>query len=143
MKALKVVVLEPTFPEPETAEVTKEDVWGKWTESHWRNGGRNGPPIAGPKGEPDEWVASVKVHGGMVIADHGLGGFDEKWCRSKVRCPVFKDFIGYKSVTVVCDASIREEVAYWIEYVQGGDSIQAVKELEDGKVAFRSDYMAW
>ena len=117
METLKVTVLEPTFPEAK--DVTMEDVLGRWSEDH------------------------QKIHDGMVVADHNLGGFDKKWCQSKALCPIFKDFVGYKSLTVVCDASIREEVAYWLEYVHGGDSIQMVRELEDGRVAFRSDYQAW
>ena len=117
MTKLKVIVLEPTFPEAK--EITMEDVVGKWSKDH------------------------KKIHDGMVVADHNHGGFDKRQCQSKTRCPVFNDFVDYKSLTVVCDASIREEVAYWLEYVHGSDSIQKVRELEDGRVAFRSDYQAW
>ncbi len=43
---LKIVVLDPTYPAAE--EITKEDVFGKWTEDH-----------------------RTKVHGGMVMARSG------------------------------------------------------------------------
>jgi len=58
-------------------------------------------------------------------------------------CPIFGDIVPYKSVTVVCDKEQCGEVAYWLSYVHGGDCISQSKELEDGKVAYRSNYMCW
>ena len=78
-----------------------------------------------------KWVDHVRVHRGMVVSD------------SEERCPIFKDVVPYKSVTVVCPKEFSEEVAYWLEYVHGGDSISQVKDLPDGKIALRSDYMCW
>jgi len=100
-------------------EITKEDVWGKWDENH------------------------NKVSDGMVVANHNYGGFDEAKCRSVKRCPVFKSFIGYKEVTVVCDKDQIEEVLFWLDYVQGAGSFLRAKPLKNGKAAIRSQYTAW
>ena len=77
------------------------------------------------------WVDGVKVHAGMVVA------------RYEDACPIFGDAVPYKSVTVVCEASLGEEVSYWLEYVHGADCISEVNILDDGRLAMRSDYMAW
>ena len=113
---ISITVLEPTFPEAK--DITQEDVWGKW-------------------------VGHNKVHLGMIVADCRTGGYDDDKYQSKERCPVFEDFIDYKSVTVIAPKELSEQVAYWLEYVQGSDCISQFKELPDGKVAFRADYQAW
>ncbi len=106
MTALKITVLDPTYPEAK--DITKEDVFGKWTEDH-----------------------RTKVHDGMVVA------------RSEERCPHFGDAVPYKSVTVVCQDVLIEQVSYWLEYVHGCDCISQLQSLGDGRTAIRSDYMAW
>lgn len=114
---MKVEILHPTFPEATT--LTKDDVWGKWTEDH------------------------VKVHGGMVVADSTHGGFDEKNLQSKGVCPIFGDHIPWKSATIVGPKALAEQIAYWLEYVQGADCISKVKDLDGDRIAYRADYQAW
>lgn len=63
--------------------------------------------------------------------------------RSDERCPIFKDKVPYKSVTVVCKPEEYNEVCYWLGYVHGGDNIRKQKTLPDGRIAIRSDYMCW
>lgn len=55
-------------------------------------------------------------------------------------CPIFKDIVPYKSVTVVCPKSQEDDVIYWLEYVYGSDCVSIRKELDDLKVALRADY---
>ena len=126
MENLKIIISEPTHPVAET--ITKEDVWGKWTEARWKNGGQ-GKPI--PSIKEDEWIPAVKVHSGMVVAIT-----DEV-------CPIWKDTLEFKDATIVCPTELCEEVAYWIEFVKGADSITKVKKLKDGKTAFRCEYTCW
>lgn len=103
----KVSVSEPAFPE--STELTKEDVWGKY-----------------------DLDTGTRIHKGMIVA------------RSKEVCPHFGDTVPYKSVTVVCDAPQEAAVSYWLDYVQGGNSISDRKELLEGKqVALRADYQCW
>jgi hypothetical protein len=71
-----------------------------------------------------------KLSNGMIIA------------RGEEKCPIFKDKLPYKSVTVVCKPEEEEEVCYWLDYVHGG-GISKRKVLEDGKIAIRSNYMCW
>lgn len=63
--------------------------------------------------------------------------------KSEGRCPVWKDKLPYKSVTVVCDKAQEDEVSYWLQYVHGGNSISKRKVLAGDKVALRSNYMCW
>ena len=72
-----------------------------------------------------------KISNGMVVASSGQ------------TCPIFKDKVPYKSVTVICPKDKVEQVIYWLEYVHGGDSVSKRKDLPDGKVALRSDYRCW
>lgn len=72
-----------------------------------------------------------KIDNGMIIA------------RYNAKCPVFKDIIPYKSVTVVCKPEEENEVIYWLEYVQGMDCISRRAELENGDIALRADYQCW
>ena len=58
-------------------------------------------------------------------------------------CPVWGDKMLFKSVTVICDIEQQTEVAYWLEFVHGGNSITKSKILDNGKIAFRSDYQCW
>ena len=72
-----------------------------------------------------------RISSGMIVA------------RTDEVCPIFKDKVPYKSVTVVCNSSQVNEVIYWLEYVHGGDSVSKVRALPDGKAAIRSDYQCW
>lgn len=76
-----------------------------------------------------------KLSEGMIVA---RGGAEED-----VVCPIFKDRLPYKSVTVVCMESEMIEVTYWLEYVHGGESVSKHKKLPGGKMALRSDYQCW
>lgn len=72
-----------------------------------------------------------RLTNGMVVA------------MSEQLCPVFKDKVPYKSVTVICTREQEFDVSYWLEYVDGANSISKRKLLPDNKVALRSDYMCW
>ena len=72
-----------------------------------------------------------RISSGMIVA------------RQNEKCPIFKDIIPFKSETIVCHKDQSEEVSYWIEYVNGADSISEIKELDDDKLAFRCEYMCW
>lgn len=71
------------------------------------------------------------ISNGMIVA------------KSYEVCPIFGDVLPYKSVTVICDEEQCEEVIHWLIYVHGGNCVSYRKELKDGKVAFRSNYMCW
>lgn len=73
----------------------------------------------------------VKTKPGMIVA------------HSKTVCPIWKDKLGFKDVTVICEADQEEAVIYWLEYVHGGGCITNAADLKSGKVALRSEYMAW
>ena len=117
---INAIVLNPSTSE--SRFLKQEDVWGRYVEID------------------DKYV---NVNDGMIVADHNFGGHDEKNGCSKKKCPHFGDYIGYKSVTVVCDKRLQKDVEYWLEFVHGGGSIQDVKDLKDNKIAIRSDYMCW
>jgi|TARA_R110000803_G_C11831281_1_gene303324 hypothetical protein len=117
LNEIKIEVSEPTHPIAE--EITQEDVWGKWTEDY-----------------------QTQIHKGMVVANCQLGGMNKDKLRSNEKCPIFKTYIPWKSATIVAPIELAEQVAYWLEYNHGADCISKVKEF-DGKIAFRSDYMAW
>lgn len=70
------------------------------------------------------------IHNGMIVA------------REEEKCPIFRDRLPYKSVTVVCKPEQEDEVCYWLDYVHGG-GISKRKVLKDGKIAIRSNYMCW
>lgn len=74
----------------------------------------------------------TKVADGLVVAN------------SEELCPIFGDIVPYKSATVLFDPKTHpeHEVIYWLSYVHGGD-YSRYKELEDGKIAIRSDYQCW
>jgi hypothetical protein len=81
-------------------------------------------------GEFDDF-SQKKISNGMIVA------------RSGEICPIFKDKVPFKSVTVVCNKNQVPEVQYWLEYVHGGNSVSMMKQLNNGKVAIRSDYQCW
>jgi len=79
----------------------------------------------------------------FIVADCRHGGYDDKKLQSKGRCPIFGDFVDWKSVTVVCTKEEEWEVETQLTYQHGANSVSQYKELDDGRVAMRSDYMAW
>ena len=91
----------------------------------------------------DVWGNHEENHKGMIVADCRHGGFDKNHLRSKKKCPIFNDFIDWKSVTVICDENIENEVSYWLAYVHGGGNISKVIQLPNKKIAMRSDYQCW
>lgn len=72
-----------------------------------------------------------RISKGMIVA------------RSYDQCPVFGDFLPYKSVTVICKQKQADEVKYWLTYVHGPNNIEKEMYLEDGRIAIRSNYMCW
>lgn len=106
-------------------KLTKEDVWGTF----------NG--------------AYKITHRGMIVAQGFSSGSKEEYAKWKEAvqvsdiCPVWKDKLPYKSVTVICDEAQVGDVMYWLHYVHGGDCISNEKKLPDGKYAIRSNYMCW
>jgi len=107
-------------------KVSKDDVWGKYTED------------------------LELLDRGMIVAQGYIGdkyyeGGLEAW-KKKVQttnvCPVWKDELPYKSVTVICTKEQEDEVGYWLSYVHGGEA-EKKKHLPDGKVAIRSNYQCW
>ena len=78
-----------------------------------------------------KYVGVKLISNGMIVA------------RSDEICPIWKDKLPYKSVTVVCKKKDEDEVIYWLEYVHGADCVSRRKELPKGKVALRSNYMCW
>lgn len=109
--------------------LTMDDVWGK----------------------VDEHSLTLLTKG-MIVA-RGLPQVDKYMTQAKrdeiisrtypTTCPVWKDELMYKSVTVICEEGQVDEVSYWLEYVHGGGSISDIQTLPDGKVALRSNYMCW
>lgn len=74
---------------------------------------------------------NIRVKDGMIVAHTGD------------ICPIFGDKVPYKSVTVVCKEEEFESVKYWLEYVHGYDCISKMKEMEENKIAIRSEYQCW
>lgn len=117
-KSIKIEISNPT--RPRAKKLAKEDIWGHY----------------------DEQTHKMLDYG-MIVA-RGCGEPDGK-ITSKCPdfCPVWKERLSYKSVTAICDKEQQREVEYWLEYVNGGDSISKTKDLDNGKVAIRSNYMCW
>lgn len=117
-KSFDMFVLEPSAAPAQ--KLTQDDVWGKTEmESEFI------PKI------PVKWIH----HGKLVATSHDDG-------LPKI-CPIWKDELRYKSVTVICNKQEASDCEYWLEYVHGGGSVSKRKELPGGKIAFRSDYQAW
>jgi len=72
-----------------------------------------------------------RISNGMIVA------------RSGDTCPIFKDKVPYKSETVICTIDQYPEVIYWLDYVNGGNSVSKEKQLNDDLIALRSDYKCW
>ena len=77
---------------------------------------------------------------GMVVA---MGTpYDEPNEHYPNVCPVLGDKLPYKSVTVVCQPEQLTGVEHWLMFVHGGQPNGEV-ELDDGRIAIRSDYQCW
>jgi len=112
-KQWRFIINEP-LKIPQKMKLTKEDVWG----------------------EVDVEKFPIKrVSKGMIVASQAKG--------YPSTCPIWKDKLPYKSVTVVCKKEQVPDVVYWLEFVHGGDSVSRMKDLPKGKVALRSDYQCW
>lgn len=74
---------------------------------------------------------NIKIKEGMIVSE------------TNEKCTIFKDIVPYKSVTIICNKDQTEEVIYWLEYVQGANCVTKKKELDNYKVALRSDYQCW
>lgn len=73
----------------------------------------------------------TRITPGMIVA------------KTKDICPIFKDKVPYKSVTVVGPIEREMEIIYWLEYVHGADCVMETKKLPNDKIAIRSDYQCW
>lgn len=71
-----------------------------------------------------------RITSGLIIA------------KSEDTCPIWGDQLKRKSVTAVCLKEFFEDVAYWLEYVHGANSITQVRDL-GRSLAIRSDYKCW
>lgn len=105
-------------------KLTKEDVWGTFDDNF------------------------NLVNRGMIVAQGFGGNINElkDWeTKLKVKsiCPIWKDILPYKSVTVICDETQVSEVMYWLSYVHGANCISDETKLPNGKFAIRSNYMCW
>ena len=78
-----------------------------------------------------------------IIACADYGGYNNNKARSIKKCPIFNTYIYNKSLTLKCKESELDSVIYWCEYVHGGGCISKIKNLKNGYVAIRSDYMCW
>ena len=88
--------------------------------------------VFGKREEVDGTI--VRVNYGMVVAQ----GEPYK----TVWCPIFRDAIPYKSVTVVCAPEQLPGVLQHLMNAHGG-SHSNEKAMSDGRIAIRSDYQAW
>lgn len=77
----------------------------------------------------DVWGKKSDGYKGMRVA------------RTEEICPIWKDKLPYKSVTVVCKKEDVNEVIYWLSYVHGGP-YSKMKDLKNGNIAIRSRYQA-
>lgn len=118
MTEITITVSEPTQPEAE--ELTMDDVWGIIDEDKWE-----------------------RINNGMLVARGAPNDYVNTFDNIPQTCPIWNDRLPYKSVTVVCQIEQIDEVEYWLEYVHGGGSISQYKELPNGKIAIRSNYMCW
>jgi len=118
MNELTITISEPTQPEAE--ELTQEDVWGIVDTKQWK-----------------------RTSNGMLVARGLPEGHNNDFDDIPQICPIWNDKLGYKSVSVICQEEQRCEVEYWLEYVHGAGSVTRIKELPDGKIAIRSNYMCW
>lgn len=109
-------------------KITQDDVWGTFDEDF--NLVTRGMIVAqgNPYDKPEEEQERLDLIKKIQVPDI---------------CPIWKDRLPYKSVTVVCNVDQSGEVESWLSYVHGGDCISKIKMLPNNKVAFRSNYMCW
>ncbi len=108
-------------------KITQDDVWGTYDDDHHMID--KGMMVARGYGEPDEKYFPRKKYEELTKVLPDI-------------CPVWKDKLPYKSVTVICEEKDLSQVLYWLSYVHGGE-YDKTKELPGGKVAIRSHYQAW
>lgn len=101
---------------PLASKLTQEDVWGKVDFNH-KTGDHK------------------RISKGMIVATQAEG-YPNK-------CPIWHDNIPHKSVTVVCTVLQEPDVEYWLDFVQGTNSVSKRKTLPKGKLALRADYKCW
>lgn len=111
---------------PERFKLEKDDVWGKFDSNH--NMISSGMVVARGYPRIDEYFTKVEFDKLNIIIPN--------------ICPVWKDTLPYKSVTVICNENELNEVLYWLEYVHGGEHSK-MEELSDNRIAIRSDYQCW
>lgn len=121
---VKITISNPTVPEAK--KLTMKDVWGKYDQENSR------------------------VVGGMVWA-RGLGDWKKEVRDGYLRedfqpnyptkCPIWKEELPYKTVTVICQVEQEQEVIYWLDYVMGGGCVQKTKQLSGNRIAMQADYM--
>lgn len=129
-KQIEMIVLSPT--QPEATKLTMDDVWGTFDDDNHKLISRG-------------MIVAQGYGGGWIDGSTGPAAY-EKW-KAAIQvsdiCPVWKDKLPYKSVTVICKKAQQSEVEYWLEYVHGGGSVEKWQELPFGKVAIRSNYKCW
>jgi hypothetical protein len=90
----------------------------------------------------EEKQSKMKLKMEDVWGNHETGSKGMVVARSEQKCPIFKDKVPYKSVTVVCNREDYTEVCYWLAHVHGGGASKTA-ESSNGKIAIRSDYQCW
>ena len=58
-------------------------------------------------------------------------------------CPIFGDYIPYKSWTIVVEKQYLESARNWCNYFHGGGSVEKEKQVSSNKIAIRSNYLCW
>lgn len=99
--------------------------------------------IKSPKGKEAENLTKDDVFGVYDFKNNKMIDNGMVVARSKEDCPIFKDILPYKSMTVVCQNEQQEDVVYWLEYVHGSNCVSKVKKLDESNIAIRSDYQCW
>lgn len=69
----------------------------------------------------------VGRQGGMVASREGE------------ECPVFKDTVPEKALTIVGPLDLFDEIEYWLEYIKGKDCITR-HHVQDGYIALRAEH---
>jgi hypothetical protein len=123
----RISISNPTVPQAK--KLTKDDVWGRIHEDTFEVIDY-GMCVARGCGKPD---------GEFFTQEH----YERITAKITDHCPVWDEPMDYKSVTVICLKEQQDEVTYWLEYVDGSNCVSKIKDLPDGKVAIRANYMCW
>ena len=100
----------------------------------------------------DEEQFYKRLKSNIYSFSHMYGGFDNKKCQSKSKCPIFKNNIPYKSFTIIVDANQFDDAVNWCSNLHGHESISKIKQfnylrvgkhIRKNQVAIRSDYQCW